>query len=768
MLIRKTLFTFSILFISIHSFASSQRPIGTWKAFFPYGSAFQVEESEERVYCASTLGIFFVEKEDNSLHALDKASGLSDVSIKRIKYSDAAKSLVIVYENSNIDLLVDGNTIFNIPEIKNKATTSSKNINSITISGKLAYLSTDLGIAVLDLEKREIKSTYVIGNTGGNVVVNDVAINQGKIYAATDEGLKVANLSSGNLQDYNSWTLQNNGMTAAKSSFVAAYNSSIFTSIRDTIYRFDGNSWSVFYQQNSWNVKQLKTSGNKLWISLWLDTASANNGKWVAVDATNSAAEVVFQSSIRPLDISIDGKYWVADLWSGLLRYDDINGTKISFIPNGPVSNGVFNMAIHDDVLYLAAGGTDEAYITSNNNRDGLVMLKDGNWRYYNYFTGYGGLYKMVDNLSVTVNKEANKIYWASYSGGLTEFNAWNNEIKIYDQTNSPLEVVFGDRVAVSALTVDAKGNVWMMNTGTPKQLKVLKTDGTWLSFSLPYNVLSTRKMVFDSYGILWMCQRGGDIILYDQGDDMDSPNDDNFKKLGFGVGNGNLPNNGVWAIAEDKLGDMWVGTEEGIGTYYCVGSVFTTRGCDADKIKVERDGYIGYLFSTEIVRAIAVDGGNRKWVGTTNGLYLISADGKTEIHRFTKNNSPLPANYITDIKINPSNGEVFIGTELGLVSYQGEATEGGEKKGEALVFPNPVRPDYDGPIAIKGLVDEANVKITDAAGTLVYQGKAYGGQMIWNGRGYKGERAKSGVYIVYADTDLGKERSVAKIVLLN
>ena len=128
MLIRKTLFTFSILFISIHSFASSQRPIGTWKAFFPYGSAFQVEESEERVYCASTLGIFFVEKEDNSLHALDKASGLSDVSIKRIKYSDAAKSLVIVYENSNIDLLVDGNTIFNIPEIKNKATTSRETI----------------------------------------------------------------------------------------------------------------------------------------------------------------------------------------------------------------------------------------------------------------------------------------------------------------------------------------------------------------------------------------------------------------------------------------------------------------------------------------------------------------------------------------------------------------------------------------------------------------------------------------------------------------
>jgi hypothetical protein len=101
-------------------------------------------------------------------------------------------------------------------------------------------------------------------------------------------------------------------------------------------------------------------------------------------------------------------------------------------------------------------------------------------------------------------------------------------------------------------------------------------------------------------------------------------------------------------------------------------------------------------------------------------------------------------------------------------VSYQGDATEGGEKKGEVLVYPNPVRPDYYGPIAIKGLVDEASVKVTDAAGTLVYQGKAFGGQMIWNGRGYNGDRAKSGVYIVYAANDTGKERSVAKIVLIN
>jgi len=145
-----------------------------------------------------------------------------------------------------------------------------------------------------------------------------------------------------------------------------------------------------------------------------------------------------------------------------------------------------------------------------------------------------------------------------------------------------------------------------------------------------------------------------------------------------------------------------------------------------------------------------------------------VSADGKKEILNFTAENSPLPSNGITDIRINQTTGEVYIGTEEGLVSYQGDAILGSETKGEVLVYPNPVQPTYNGPIAVKGLVDDAYVKITDAAGVLVYQGKANGGQMIWDGKGYEGKRVATGVYIVYAATDAGKEKSVAKIVLLN
>lgn len=248
----------------------------------------------------------------------------------------------------------------------------------------------------------------------------------------------------------------------------------------------------------------------------------------------------------------------------------------------------------------------------------------------------------------------------------------------------------------------------------------------------------------------------------------LDDPSDDVSRILTTGIGTGNLPATDINCIAEDGEGNMWIGTEQGVAVFYCPGSVLTTNGCDADQIKVERDGYIGYLFGTESVRAIAVDAANRKWIGTTNGVWLVSEDGKTEVLKFNTTNSPLPDNQITDIAINDATGEVFIGTVKGLVSYQGDAMKECDDCDGALVYPNPVRPDYNGPIAIKGLTENAYVKITDISGTLVYQGKANGSQMVWDGKGYNGNRAKSGVYLVFSSTDLGKERKVAKILLTN
>lgn len=752
-----------LFFVLISTSSYSQRPIGTWKAHFPYAFATKVQESEDKIYVASQLSIFYINKSDFSIQSIDKASGLSDVDVADIVYNTPTKTLVIAYKNSNIDLFVNDEFIYNLPEIKNKITTSSKNINNLYSFGKNVFISSDLGVSVLDLERKEIRSTYVIGQNGASVPVQAFTASQTQYFASTNEGIKIANINGSNLQNFGSWTLQNNGIPAKRSNQIASLGNQIYTQIGDTIYRYNGSNWSSYYADTAWSIERLKTTNQSLWIALWKKNSFET--KWLVVDQNGDTTSKRFTQPNRNIDVVASDKIWVADLWTGLWKYNTDGSGGERFAPDGPITNGGFNLAFFENTAFLASGGVDPSYISGNNNRDGVVLYENELWRFYNFTNGYPLLFDCKDIITVSVSEPNKKVYYGSFGGGLVEYDIESKNISIFNNSNSPLEAVSGIATLVSALTTDKKGNVWMMNSGASQPLKIYDTKGNWISISVPYSIRSTRKMLIDSRGWLWMCQRDGDVIVYDSGDDLESMADDKFVRLGTGNG---LPSNSVWTIVEDKDNDIWVGTDEGVGTFFCASSVFSNNGCNADKIKVERDGFIGFLFSTEVVKALAVDAGNRKWVGTLNGVYLITKDGKNELLNFTDKNSPLPSNSILDIKINPKTGEVFIATEQGLVSYQGDAIQGEEKKGEAIAYPNPVLPNYDGPIAIKGLVDDAYVKILDASGVLVYQGKAFGGQMIWDGKGYEGKRVASGVYLVYAATDAGKERNVAKIVLLN
>ena len=219
-----------------------------------------------------------------------------------------------------------------------------------------------------------------------------------------------------------------------------------------------------------------------------------------------------------------------------------------------------------------------------------------------------------------------------------------------------------------------------------------------------------------------------------------------------------------VYSIAKDRDGFLWIGTGKGIAVIDCLQDIFNSNACEAVLPVVQQDNFPGFLFADEEVRAIAVDGANRKWVGTRNGVWLLSADGQKVISRFTETNSPLLSNVINSIAIHPETGEVFISTFNGICSYRGSATEGTETHSNVLVFPNPVPPGYGGSIAIRGLASNALVKIMEQDGRLVFQTRALGGQAIWNGQNYKGEKVSSGVYIVLATDERNLEKVVTKI----
>lgn len=230
------------------------------------------------------------------------------------------------------------------------------------------------------------------------------------------------------------------------------------------------------------------------------------------------------------------------------------------------------------------------------------------------------------------------------------------------------------------------------------------------------------------------------------------------------GKGQGNLPSTTVASMTLDKYGQIWVGTTAGVAVFDDPASVVSGRNLDAYTPIFEKRR----LLANETVTTIAIDGGNRKWMGTNNGVFLFSEDGTELVSNFTVANSPLPSNQISYISIEPSTGEVFMRTSQGMVSYQGTAMEAGDNiSGKALIYPNPVRPEYEGLITIDGLYENVVVKITDVAGRLIYETKSNGSRAVWNGQYPTGGKVPTGIYYVMTSTDEGNQALMGKIAVV-
>jgi hypothetical protein len=323
----------------------------------------------------------------------------------------------------------------------------------------------------------------------------------------------------------------------------------------------------------------------------------------------------------------------------------------------------------------------------------------------------------------------------------------------------------------VKDVVVDDKGLVWITNSLVNKGLAFMNTEGQWQSYNITsYNTQNSHlgDLIIDNQGKKWFfIAKGGGVIVYDDNGTPENTNDDNNKHLNTSSGQGNLPSNTVYSLAIDNDGEVWVGTDKGLAVFYDTDEVFGLNG-DAQQVLVEADGYVEPIIANESVTAIAIDGANRKWFGTKNsGVFVYSADGSQQMEHFTQENSPLLSNTVNHISIDNSSGEVFISTDKGLISYKGEATAGEKQHGNVLVYPNPVKENYNGPIAIKNVVENANIKITDIKGNLIKTTTAFGGQAIWDGKNKYGERANTGVYLVFSTDPTGLETNVAKILFI-
>ena len=304
-----------------------------------------------------------------------------------------------------------------------------------------------------------------------------------------------------------------------------------------------------------------------------------------------------------------------------------------------------------------------------------------------------------------------------------------------------------------------------------PIPFSVLTDEGEWHSFPAPASNLG--QLAIDRDGFKWaiITSTSQGILVFDDNGTFEDTSDDRTRIIS--TSNSNLPDNEIFSIEADKDGDIWVGTVDGVIVFECGQSVFDADICTGNLRIVEEnfvDDETENLLKGERVNAIGIDGGNRKWFGTSNGIFVQDANGTENIAFFDESNSPLLDNNIIDIAFDDETGVVYIGTDRGVISMRGEAIRGNMLNDEKIyAFPNPVHPDYDGPIAIKGLAMNANVKITDVSGALIFEGRSLGGQIIWDGRDYNGRKASTGVYLVFstADNTLNPSAATTKILFI-
>jgi len=318
-------------------------------------------------------------------------------------------------------------------------------------------------------------------------------------------------------------------------------------------------------------------------------------------------------------------------------------------------------------------------------------------------------------------------------------------------------------------LAFDKNKNLWVTNSGAYKVLSMRKPSGEWRSFDLGKDghSIDVGTIVIDKSNQKWMQLRDLSLFVFNENNTPDNPADDDEKKLTAEKGNGGLLGSTIASMAVDRDGQLWLGTDAGVMVIDAPENVFRGGNYDAQEVKIEKDGNLYNLLETETVTAIAVNGNNEKWFGTEkSGVFLMSEDGGKELLHFDESNSPLLSNSIQSIKV-ASNGEVYFGTSNGIISYMDYKVEPKPTLDSLVVFPNPVRPEYQGPVFISNLAAESNIKITDISGALVYEIQGQGGRVVWNGNNLEGRRVNSGVYLIFVTNPDGTQKRTAKVLFM-
>ncbi|WP_432419449.1 T9SS type A sorting domain-containing protein [Flavobacterium flavigenum] len=751
------------LFIMILQNSFSQNNL-SWEGYFSYNEIKDVSVAGATVISASENALFFKDPVTNSIKTLTTIDGLSGQTISSIYHSETFKKTLLGYENGLMIVIneKDGSMLKIVDIINKQLPSGIKKINHFMEYNGLIYVSCDFGIVQFNLTTSQFGDTYFIGDAGSEISVRQTALFNDFIYAATSNGIRRARSNNTNLIDYNQWSVVNPGDWSSVEpldSELVAINSGGY------IHRYNSNIFIGFSQLPEYST-DMRAVDHKLFVTTPNSIYVYNNQMILNRQIINT--QVLNGNLSFTCAASLGDVIYIGTKANGLFSSSlSVSTAFENNIPDGPLRNNIFALDVNPNVLWAVYGDYNSTMNPYPLDTYGVSTLREKKWLNIPYEKVLEA--KSIVNILINPNDE-NQVYASSYFSGLLKIE--NNEPSVlYNEKNSGLETLtfvgptYID-VRINGSAFDKSGNLWITNNMIENGLKVLKANGQWQSVSMK-TILSKPEdasytdLIIDKNGTKWISMNSEGVVGFNESTNT-------FKKINYGVDSGNLPSTQANVLAIDAKNQLWIGTNRGLRILSNVNNFQTENQLTTKPIIILEDGLAQELLYEQSITAIAVDGSNNKWIGTADsGVFMVSQNGQETKYHFTINNSPLPTNVINDIKINSKTGEVFIATTKGMISFKGSATEANENLNNVYIYPNPVRPSYSGTVKVAGLIDKANIKITDIEGNLVYETISEGGTIEWDTTAFGKYKVASGVYMVFVSAQDGSETKVKKVMII-
>ncbi|MCC8146660.1 MAG: hypothetical protein LIO93_09545 [Bacteroidales bacterium] len=785
---RILLFLLVLLFVySLKSEAQNSR----WKTYRAYQYATMVEASSNYVFAIynGALKIDNTLEEDGSLLIYSPADdevktfsledGLHDSNIVSINYHSGLKCLVIAYQNANIDLFYNQNDVTNIVDLKDKEGIQNKVIRNIDFIDNFAYVSGTFGALMIDLSKREVKGDF----TKWGIEARSFCSWNGYLYVSTPDGLLKADPKS-NLQDRTSWEAFPLDFEKQENieQMLLFNNQLVFTTTDREVWTIDSN---LSVRKVDSNTDKIRLLNNQLVLV-------QNNKISFYTDFTQ---KTVIPLSVKDISSNKEGTYWLANRESGLTEItksrnsNEYTVTTSELKVNSPLRNYTSYLNFKDNKLLITGG---ERWGDRYHRTGTFMVCENGKWsnlddrKMTDAIRAQLGsnLVSCKDLIAAVVDPKFPERYFvSSYGDGVYELNKKDSEfelVKLHTYNNSALQsavpgdVEPGRYVRVGELVFDKNNNLFMTNIGVTNGIVMLKNDNTWKAFygaqvSMTYldKLIITKNNL--KWGNIFRTSALTGIYVFNDNNTIDNTQDDEFyfsKSFTDQIGRAFTASE-YSCLAEDLNGTVWVGTDNGPISFSSASS-FRNNMCNR-MIGEDQygDGY--YVMDGLKVTTIAVDGGNRKWMGTDgNGLYMVDqSGGELVVENYNTKNSLILSDKITSVAIDQKTGEIFIGTDKGLCSYRGDAIEGKSDYSNVYAFPNPVYPLRKNEVTVTGLMENSTIKITDVAGNLIKEANSIGGQYVWDCTDVNKEIVKAGIYLVFAIASDGSEGAVTKIMVI-